>query len=49
MGSRVDVLRAAGVVDVVGAFVRNAWNGGDGAEMRLIAAEPAYERRLEQY
>jgi single-stranded-DNA-specific exonuclease len=41
MGSRVDVLRAAGVVDVVGAFVRSAWQGGDATEMRLIAAEPA--------
>jgi hypothetical protein len=41
MGSRADALRAAGFVDVVGAFVRNAWTGGDEAEMRLIAAKPA--------
>ncbi|MGA2447381.1 MAG: single-stranded-DNA-specific exonuclease RecJ [Polyangiaceae bacterium] len=41
MASRVDALRAAGSADVVGAFVRNTWQGGDGAEMRLVAAEPA--------
>jgi len=41
MANRVDALRTAGAVDVVGAFVRNTWNGGNDAEMRLIAAEPA--------
>jgi len=41
MGNRVDALRGAGEVDVVGAFVRNAWNGVESAEMRLVAANPS--------